>query len=93
MNNKAVIEIKYVLIPGQNDNLDELNAFVKKCKTINARNIVVDIEHYWLYDEKRSEVPDSLIEAVKFFEELRVKSCFHVDYIQVGKEFLMGLVK
>lgn len=92
-NNKAVIEIKYVLIPGLNDNLDEINAFVEKCKSINAKNIVVDIEHYWLYDENRKEIPNSLIEAVKFFEELRINSDFHVDYIQVGKEFLMEIVK
>lgn len=92
-NNKAVVEIKYVLIPGINDDLDEIYAFIQKCKSINAKNIVVDIEHYWLYDENRKEIPNSLIDAVKFFEELRKNSDFHVDYIQVGKEFLMGLVK
>ncbi len=92
-NSKAVIEIKYVLIPGINDNIDEINAFLSKCKSINAKNIVIDVEHYWLYEENK-KIPDSLIKAVTYFEDLRINSKeFNVNYIQVGKEFLKGLIK
>ncbi len=93
-NNKAVIEIKYVIIPGINDNLEEIQAFLDKCKSVNAKNIVVDIEHYWLYDEGKREKPQSIIEAVRFFEKLRTQSdFFKIDYIQVGKDFLLSLIK
>ena len=93
-NKKAEIEIKYVLIPGLNDNIDELNSFVNQCRKVKAKNIVVDIEHFWLYSKSNKEIPLSLINAVKYFENIRNNSSeFKVDYIQVGKNFLLGLLK
>ena len=83
-----------MLIPGLNDNIDELNSFINQCKKAKVKNIIVDIEHFWLYSNKNREIPLSLINAAKYFENLRNNSSeFKVNYIQVGKDFLLGLVK
>ena len=93
-NPEAVIEIKYVLIPGVNDSVEELDAFLKMCKKAKVENIVVDIEHYWLYSGDEKKIPDSLVNAVKYFENVRFNSKeFNLNYIQVGKDFLLGLVR
>ena len=93
-NEKAVIEIKYVLIPGINDNIKEIEAFLNMCKKSGVKNIIIDIEHYWLYDHKQEEVTENLKEAVRYFDNLnRTSKEFNVNYIQVGKAFLEGLLK
>ncbi len=93
-NPKAVIEVKYIIIPGINDNLNEIKAFTDKCRQAGVKNIVIDIEHYWLCEHSEKDITNNLCESVKYFIDLKNKSSeFHVDYIQVGKSFLEGLVK
>ena len=94
INDKAVIEIKYVIIPGINDTIEEVEAFINKCKEAKVKNIVVDIEHFWLYDHDKNSDMTSIKEVLRYFEKIRTQSDeFHIDYIQVGKPFLMELIK
>ena len=93
-NEKAVIEIKYVLIPQINDNIKEIKAFLTKCRASGVKNIIIDVEHYWLYDHKQEEVSEALKEAVRYFDNLsKTSKEFKINYIQVGKAFLEGLLK
>ena len=39
------IKVKYIIIPGINDTLEEINEFLKKIKEFDIRSIVLDVEY------------------------------------------------
>lgn len=54
-NNKN-IKTKYVLFPGYNDNLTEINEWLQKTKEIGIKNIIFDIEDNW-YKTHKNNLP------------------------------------
>lgn len=43
-----LVSVKYIVVPGYNDNEDEINKWLEKCIQVNVKNIVLDINaHYF----------------------------------------------
>ena len=75
-NPEAKIVIKYILIPGLNDNIQEAHAFINMCKSINAKNIELAIEYLW-YDKNKTEEPNQNIkDTVNYIKN----SGFNISY-------------
>ncbi len=69
LNEKAYIEIKYIIIPDVNDNILEVKNFLDKCKTINCKNIHLDIEHYWYSKNKEKSVPEKINQIHQYIKQ------------------------
>lgn len=69
--NRGKVELKYIIVPGMNDNKEEIKAFIDKCREINCSYIVLDIEHKWIADNKETIRSNQKIKDCLnyFFEE------------------------
>ena len=41
----SLVKVKYIIIPGINDNLEEINLFMETLKKLDIRSVIVDIEY------------------------------------------------
>ncbi len=65
----AKVKIKYILLPGINDNIKEAKVFVKKCKEINCKYIELAVEYLWFDKNKDYPIPDSIRRTVKCIKQ------------------------
>lgn len=43
--NENLVKVKYIIIPGINDNFEEINLFLNKIKELDIKSIIIDIEY------------------------------------------------
>lgn len=82
-NPQATVVIKYIIIPGINDNILELQEFIKKCKQTGCCNLKLDMEHYWFNENKNEPVMDNLKACADFFKslsEFNITFCGETEY-------------
>ena len=46
---------KYVIVPGINDNMSEITAFLQQASDVSIKTIVLDIEHDYYFENKNKE--------------------------------------
>ena len=78
--NKGYVILKYIIIPGVNDSLRELKAFVKKAKSVGCKWIRIAVEYNWWNENNEKPMPENLWELLDYSEEC--KKDFKVDYIE-----------
>ncbi len=44
------VKAKYIIVPGLNDSEDEINMWLHKCKDINIKSIVLNLDFRWIMD-------------------------------------------
>lgn len=72
-DNKYALTVKYIIIPGVNDNKAEIEMWINKCVEAGVRFVMLDLESSWFvlkYDKIPSEIYSDLI---PFFKELAAK--------------------
>lgn len=82
-NHKADVFIKYIIIPNVNDNIAEAEKFIKKCKEINCKKILIDMEFSWIQKNQYSQAEGSLKEVINYFykvKEEESKNCVYIDF-------------
>ncbi len=67
-NQDAVI-IKYIIVPGVNDNLKEIDLFFKLMKKLNVKNIALDIEVQYAMKYNNRDVSSHIYLLVDYFEQ------------------------
>lgn len=87
-NKNAMIEVKYIIIPSVNDNINEVKSFLKKCNEIDCRRIHVDIENYWFSENKDKLIPDNIRKIINFFDN---QKDFSISY-SLEKEYWLKKV-
>ena len=96
-NCNSNIELKYIVIPGINDNIKEVNAFLNKCQEVNCTTIVLDVEHQWIQENKNN--PDkhkTLKEIFNYFFRFMYSSStpeIHMSFEGVEEDWLWSLVE
>ena len=75
--NSSQVHLKYILIPGINDNLKEIKAFVKKCNEVGCTSIWIDIEYNWWNENSKKPIPKHFYDIYKFLDK---QKNIHVDY-------------
>lgn len=88
-NEKAIVEAKYIIIPGVNDSIEEIKAFFDKCKSIKCKYVRAEIEHYWMYDNIDKPLPDNIKEAFRYFESTANKQNLRFEFEGVGQQWLL----
>ena len=70
-NNEGYVFIKYIIIPGVNDSVDEAKAFINKCKSINTKRILIDMEFSWIAAHQHKKATGSLKEIIQYFAKAK----------------------
>ena len=79
---------KYIIIPGQNDNHNEIDNWLKFNKENNIGIVVIDIENSWL-TKYRNEKPDErIVDLIKYVQQktremnfYRLEICDRAKYL------------
>lgn len=56
---KGKLYVKYVLIPGFNDTIDEIKLWMKQCQDFGVKRIAFDIEDHW-FKSNRHHIPEHI---------------------------------
>ena len=78
-NPNANVQIKYILIPEKNDNIEEIKKFIKKCKSNKIKNIEIDFEYDWFGANKDNHLSDELTKTLKYLRSLQEVSFINQD--------------
>lgn len=81
-NHNAEIQIKYIIIPDVNDSLEEINAFLKKCKKVKCSHVHIDVEHFWFQENKNRPMPKNVKEVYHFLcsQNLNISFSAETEY-------------
>lgn len=74
-NPKAEVTIKYIIIPGINDNIKEAKEFIKKCNKVGCKKIEINVEFFWMNENYNKPISNNLRETLQFFQEQK-NVCF-----------------
>lgn len=69
-NPQGRVELKYILLPGINDNIKEVKAFIQKCKAVGCKVVEATIEYEWLKNNKDKPVMKHMAEIIQYFIEI-----------------------
>lgn len=78
-NPKGRVQIKYIIIPGVNDSMNEIESFIKRCFKVGCKHIEIAIEYDWYGENKDKPISDELKTAIKYFKSLQSKGVFFGD--------------
>lgn len=84
--------IKYIIIPGINDNVKEAKQFIKKCNEINCKFIEISLEMQWKRNHYDKIATGSFKETIEYFNNY-VKDETTVFWSKDSKEYLQKQVK
>ncbi len=86
-NKNAEVTIKYIIIPGLNDNLKEAKEFIKRCKKVGCKSIEINVEFFWMNENYDKPISDNLRETLLFFQK-QENLCFSSNICTHVKNWL-----
>ncbi len=75
-NTDSLVTIKYIIIPGINDNLKEAKEFIKRALNIGCKSIEINVEFFWMNENFDKPVSENLKEVLKYFNSLKNKNVY-----------------
>lgn len=88
-NPNSNVEIKYIVIPGINDSLNEAKKFIEKCLKIKCKYIKTEIEHFYMQENYDKPLPDSCKEVFRYFIKIAQKKHLELMFEGVGRNWIM----
>lgn len=85
-NNQATVSVKYIILNGINDSLEEFKIFLQKCYEAKCTHIEVTMEEFWLTSVQgikgiKSKTSEGAVEILRYIEALNDKR-IHTDFIK-----------
>ena len=68
-NPNSLVTIKYIIIPGVNDNEKEIKEFIKRCKKVHCEAIEVNVEFFWMNENFDKPISEDLKKTLLFFQK------------------------
>ena len=50
------VKAKYIIVPGLNDSEEEISIWLEKCKNINIKNVVLNLDFNWIMKNVDSDL-------------------------------------
>ena len=75
-NPNAHVTIKYIIIPGINDNIKEVKEFIKRALKIGCKSIEINVEFFWMNENFDKPISAQLKEVLKYFKSLQDKNVY-----------------
>ncbi len=85
------VKVKYILIPGVNDNKNEIDLWLKKTKENGINFVLHEIESKWFYS-RRDNVPEEIIEYFYYAEKKAREIGLHYELYERA-EHMMSFYK
>ena len=79
-----IVKVKYIIIPGINDNIDEINLFLEKIKNLDIKSIIVDIEYSYANSHINNISPHIYI-LMDYIENFANKNNIHYELYDSAK--------
>lgn len=79
--------IKYIIIPGINDNIEQAQAFLDRCNAINCKYIDVSLEIHWKKRHYNNSGTEGIIAVANFFNQYKRDGLF-IYFVPEAQEFL-----
>lgn len=76
---KGYVILKYIIVPGVNDNINECRAFIEKCKQVGCKYIRLSVEYDW-FNKNKGNIPPHIYELTEFFDSYDKE--FILEYIE-----------
>lgn len=81
-NPHSEVILKYVIIPGVNDTVEEAKLFVERCLQAGCEKIEIALEFFWLEkNHENQNIPQTLIDTIRYFESQKDKNVFFANNI------------
>lgn len=84
--NEGIVHIKYIIIPGINDNYKEFDEFVKKCLKIKCSHIVISLENNWWFENRNNPIPENILGLLDYTKKF--DNYFTIEYIDGALDIL-----
>lgn len=72
-NPQSNVIIKYIIIPGVNDTMEEAKAFLDKCTEVKCKNISINMEFYWMNENFDKPLSENLKNTLLYFHNVAEK--------------------
>lgn len=77
------VKTKYILIPGINDNEEEIYAWVNKSYDSGVSYLAFDIEMMW-YDKNKDNIPEEIYSLTQYLNNITSEKGLKIEYIDRG---------
>lgn len=86
-NNEANVSAKYIIIPGINDSIDEIEKWISENINAGLSYSVLDIEENW-YNENKNNIPQKVYDIIEYSKSRSLENGMHFElYERVKKLF------
>ncbi len=80
------VRIKYIIIPGINDNKAEFKAFAQKCMALKNTMIEISLEYKWFEQNSDKPLTNEMIDFLSYIQSYENK--IHIAYKEAAVPFL-----
>lgn len=84
-----LVKVKYIIIPGVNDTLDEVDAYLKKIKELDIRSIIVDVEYSYANNNSK-EISPHVYMLMDYFENFALSNNLEFEWYDSAKYVSMA---
>lgn len=77
---KENITLKYIIVDKENDNIQEINAFFDVVKSLDVKNVRIDIDYEKYKFTRYIRVPDSYFDLINHFNNKAIELSINVQY-------------
>lgn len=84
---KEQVHIKYIILPGINDKVEEIEKWIQICKEIGVKKVILDIETRW-YTENRDNIPDYINRLIDYAQKRAKESDLTLEYYSHVQQIL-----
>lgn len=81
-----LVRLKYIIIPGVNDSIEEIEKWLQLSESIGIKYVIIDLETKW-YMVNRENIPENIYEIIKYVQsrtkELNVDLSYYSHALQL----------
>lgn len=74
----SLVKVKYIIIPGVNDSLDEISDFLAKLKSLDIKSVIVDVEYTYANSNANNISPHVYI-LMDYIQHFCNQNCMSYD--------------
>lgn len=79
-DDRYLVATKYIILPGINDNKEEIDAWLNLNKELDIKSLSLDIDIFWFH-ENHDSVPDHIYELVEYAENKAKEMDFYIQLL------------
>lgn len=89
---KDLVRVKYIIIPGVNDSIEEIEKWIQMCKKLQVQHIIIDVENKW-FREHFNNIPDSIKSLILYVQKQALKYDMNLSYYSNVSQIIAAQTK